>query len=64
MNQQIQTLKKAINIQNRSDKLQYDGIKDNINLLQRNSRGIKGQLEELNNRMNRIENALGFYSGS
>lgn len=27
MNQQIQALRKAINIQNRSDKLQYDGIR-------------------------------------
>lgn len=63
LKQQIQVLKKSININNRSDKLRYDSIKDNINQIEKSTRNIKGQLYELNNRMNRIEHGLGFYTG-
>lgn len=33
LKQQIQNLKRSININQRSDKLRYDSIKDNINQL-------------------------------
>lgn len=63
LKQQIQVLKKTININNRSDKLRYDSIKDNIGQIEKSTRNIKNQLFELNNRMNRIEHGLGFYTG-
>lgn len=44
LKQQIQALKKTININGRSDKLRYDSIKDNISQIDKSTKNIKNQL--------------------
>ena len=63
LKQQIVALKKQISINERSEKLRFDSIWQNMDCINKNNRAISGQLLELKTRMEKIEHALGFYNG-
>ena len=63
LRQQIVALKKQVGINERSEKLRFDSIWQNMDCIHKNNRNISGQLLELKARMEKIEQALGYYNG-
>ena len=63
LKQQVTTLKKQLNIQERSDKLRFDSIWQNMDMLQKNNKMIMSNLQEMKARIDKIERSMGFYSG-
>ena len=62
--QQIKNLSKAVGINKRSDKLKYEGVIQTVEQLRKNSKSIAQELHHLTERTIRVENAMGFYSGT
>lgn len=64
LNKRIKDLKKGVDTSKRSCQLRKDGITQKISQLKKSSINIENCLHNLANRMNRLENSIGFYSGS
>lgn len=61
---QIKALRKQLEIVGRSSALRYEGIWQSVNHLGRDVKDISLLLLEVRNKIGKIENSLGYYSGA
>jgi prefoldin subunit 5 len=64
LQQNIKALNQAVNITKRSNKLRFEGLLRSVEQLKKNSRSISSALFLLESRMGKIEQVMGFYTGS
>ena len=60
LNKRIKDLRKAVDTSKRSCQLRREGVTKTINQLKKNSINIENSLHNLANKMNRLENSIGF----
>lgn len=59
--QEIRLLDKSVQIRKRSDMLRFEALHETCHALSRNSKEIKGKMNDLAERLRNIESLLGYH---